>query len=142
MEIAKAYAISLFGLAGTLVEVEVEISSNLPSFVLVGLPDASLSEAKDRVRAAIQNSGFKFPARRVTVNLSPASVKKQGSSFDLSIAIAVLAASQEVSLESVRNWVHIGELGLDGSVRRVNGVLPALLAAKAAGFEKAVVPEA
>ena len=74
MQLAKAYAISLFGLAGTLVEVEVEISSNLPAFVLVGLPDASLSEAKDRVRAAIQNSGFKFPARRVTVNLSPASV--------------------------------------------------------------------
>jgi magnesium chelatase family protein len=142
VKIAKAYAISLFGLAGTLIEVEVEISSNLPSFVLVGLPDASLSEARDRVRAAIQNSGFKFPARRVTVNLSPASVKKQGSSFDLSIAIAVLAASQEVNLESVRNWVHLGELGLDGSVRRVNGVLPALLAAKASGFEKAVVPEA
>lgn len=141
MNLAKSYAISLFGLAGTLVEIEAEISSNLPNFVMVGLPDASLSEAKDRVRAAIQNSGFKFPARRVTVNLSPASVKKHGSSFDLSIAMAILAAEKSVEPASVRDWVHIGELALDGSVRKVQGVLPALLAAKQFGFTRAVVPE-
>jgi magnesium chelatase family protein len=88
--LAKAWAISLLGLSGTLVEVESEISSSLPGFVLVGLPDASLSEAKDRVRAAVQNSGLKMPDRRVTVNLSPASVRKQGSSFDLAIAVGIL----------------------------------------------------
>ena len=138
--LAKAYAISLMGLAGTVVEVESEISSTLPGFILVGLPDASLSEAKDRVRAAIQNSSLKMPDRRVTVNLSPASVRKQGSSFDLAIAVSVLAAAGSLRADSVSQWIHIGELGLDGSVRRVAGILPALLVAKAAGIENAVVP--
>jgi len=138
--LAKAYAISLMGLAGTVVEVEAEISSTLPGFVLVGLPDASLSESKDRVRAAIQNSGLKMPDRRVTVNLSPASVRKQGSSFDLAIAVSVMAAAGQLNSNSVSDWVHLGELGLDGSVRRVTGILPALLVAKAAGKTAAVVP--
>ncbi len=138
--LAKAYAISLMGLAGTVVEVESEISSTLPGFILVGLPDASLSEAKDRVRAAIQNSSLKMPDRRVTVNLSPASVRKQGSSFDLAIAVSVMAAAGSLRADSVSQWIHIGELGLDGSVRRVAGILPALLVAKAAGIENAVVP--
>ena len=140
--LAKAYAISLMGLAGTVIEVESEISSTLPGFVLVGLPDASLSESKDRVRAAIQNSGLKMPDRRVTVNLSPASVKKQGSSFDLAIAVSVMAAAGTLSSDSISQWVHLGELGLDGSVRRVTGILPALLVAKAAGIKNAVVPQA
>ena len=140
--LAKAYSISLMGLAGTVIEVESEISSTLPGFVLVGLPDASLSESKDRVRAAIQNSGLKMPDRRVTVNLSPASVKKQGSSFDLAIAVSVMAAAGALSSDSVSQWVHLGELGLDGSVRRVTGILPALLVAKAAGINCAVVPQA
>ena len=139
--LAKSYAISLLGLAGTVVEVESEISSTLPGFVLVGLPDASLSESKDRVRAAIQNSGLKMPDRRVTVNLSPASVRKQGSSFDLAIAVSVMAAAGNLEADSVSKWIHIGELGLDGSVRRVAGILPALLVAKAAGIESAIVPE-
>jgi magnesium chelatase family protein len=138
--LAKAYAISLMGLAGTVVEVESEISSTLPGFVLVGLPDASLSESKDRVRAAIQNSGLKMPDRRVTVNLSPASVRKQGSSFDLAIAVSVMAAAGQLNASSVSDWVHLGELGLDGSVRRVTGILPALLVAKAAGKKAAIVP--
>lgn len=140
--LAKAYAISLMGLAGTVVEVESEISSTLPGFVLVGLPDASLSESKDRVRAAIQNSGLKMPDRRVTVNLSPASVRKQGSSYDLAIAVSIMAAAGNLKAESVSQWVHLGELGLDGSVRRVTGILPALLVAKAAGIKNAVVPQA
>lgn len=142
MSVAKSFAISLLGLAGTLIEIEAEISSNLPSFVLVGLPDASLSESKDRVRAAIQNSSLKMPARRVTVNLSPASVPKQGASFDLSIAVAILAATSEISHHSVRNYIHLGELGLDGSVRSVAGVLPSLLSAKSLGFYRAIVPAA
>lgn len=140
--LAKSYAVSLLGLAGTVVEVESEISSNLPGFVLVGLPDASLSEAKDRVRAAIQNSGLKMPDRRVTVNLSPASVRKQGSSFDLAIAVSVMAAAKVMSAKSISGWVHLGELGLDGSVRRINGILPSLLVAKSAGLTSAIVPAA
>jgi magnesium chelatase family protein len=130
------------GLAGTVIEVESEISSSLPGFVLVGLPDASLTESKDRVRAAVQNSGMKMPNRRVTVNLSPASVRKQGSSFDLAIAVSLLAAAGTLQSQSLVGWVHLGELGLDGSVRRVTGILPALLAAKKAGLLKAVVPNA
>lgn len=140
--LAKSYAISLMGLAGTVVEVESEISSTLPGFVLVGLPDASLSESKDRVRAAIQNSGLKMPDRRVTVNLSPASVRKQGSSYDLAIAVSVLAASGTLSSASVEGCLHLGELGLDGSVRKVTGILPSLMVAKDAGIHRAVVPQA
>ncbi len=132
--LAKAYAVSLLGLAGTIVEVESEISSSLPGFILVGLPDASLTEAKDRVRAAIQNSGLKMPDRRITVNLSPASVRKQGSSFDLAIAVSVLAAAGALNATSISSWVHLGELGLDGSVRKINGILPSLLAAKNSGI--------
>jgi len=140
--LAKSYAVSLLGLAGTIVEVESEISSSLPGFVLVGLPDASLSEAKDRVRAAIQNSGLKMPDRRVTVNLSPASVRKQGSSFDLAIAVSILAAFGTLKANSIAEWVHLGELGLDGSVRKIHGILPALLVAKKAGYSNAIVPAA
>lgn len=142
MSLAKSFSISLNGLSGTPIEVEAEISSNLPSFVLVGLPDASLLESRDRVRSAITNTGLKMPGQRVTVNLSPTSVPKQGSAFDLAIASAIMAAAGEFNPESVARHIHIGELGLDGSIRPVNGVLPALLAARAAGFKVAIVPAA
>ena len=140
MGLAKSFAISLIGLSGTVVEVEADISSNLPGFVLVGLPDASLSEATARVRAAITNSGLALAARKITVNLSPAAVPKFGSSFDLSIAISVLAANKPFADSRLHECVHIGELALDGSVKAVNGVLPAVLAAKKAGFRCVVVP--
>ena len=139
MTVAKAYSVSLVGLAGTIIEIEAEISSNLPAFVLVGLPDASLSEARDRVRAAAHNSGLPLPGRRVTVNLSPASVPKRGSIFDLAISLAIMSADGLVRPESVTEWIHLGELGLDGTVRGVNGVLPAVLAAKRAGFRRVIV---
>ncbi len=140
MAVSKSYAVSLIGLNGTIIEIEAEISSNLPSFVLVGLPDASLSESRDRVRSAAHNSGVPLPGRRVTVNLSPAAVPKRGAIFDLAIALAILAADSKVSTTSVREWIHLGELGLDGSVRPVPGVLPAVLAAKRQGFLKFMVP--
>ena len=140
MPIAKAHAMSLLGLEGTPIEVEADISSNLPNFVLVGLPDASLNESASRVRSATANSGLPLPGRRITVNLSPASVPKQGSSFDLAIAVSVLAAAGDLNPDSVANWLHVGELGLDGSVRPVKGVLPTVLAAKRAGFSRVVVP--
>ena len=142
MALGNSHTIALFGLGGTPIQVEADISSNLPSFVLVGLPDASLSEATARVRSACSNSGLALPARKITVNLSPASVPKQGSSFDLSIAVAVLAAAGTLNASSVRRFAHFGELGLDGSLRPIRGVLPMILAAKRAGFRRAVVPAA
>jgi magnesium chelatase family protein len=142
VHLAKSNAISLVGLTGSVISVEADISSNLPGFVLVGLPDASLAEAAARVRAAITNSGLNLPARKITVNLSPAAVPKFGSSFDLAIAITVLAANQPFEGSRLSSVVHVGELALDGSVLAVNGVLPVVLAARNAGFEAVVVPAA
>ncbi len=141
MQLAKTYCVSLLGLIGTIIEVEADISSNLPGFTLVGLPDASLSEATARVRAATANSKSPLPNRKVTVNLSPAAVPKFGSIFDLAIAVAALAAAGKIQDPSIAQTVYLGELGLDGSVRAVNGVLPAVLAAKRNGFQKVVVPQ-
>jgi magnesium chelatase family protein len=142
MSVAKAFAVSLLGLSGTIIEIEAEISSNLPSFVLIGLPDTSLSEARDRVRAAAQNSSLPLPGRRVTVNLSPASVPKRGSIFDLAIAVAIMSADGRLLPSSVEAWIHLGELGLDGSVRGVNGILPSVIAARRAGWSRVIVPAA
>ncbi len=137
--LAKSLAVSLLGLTATAIEVEADISSQLPNFVLVGLPDASLSESTARVRAAVVNSGFAWPARRVTVNLSPASVPKQGSAFDLAIAMAVLAANGSVRSDAMADCVLIGELTLDGSVRAVNGILPMVKAARDLGAARVMV---
>lgn len=140
MALAQTFGIGLFGLTGTVIEVETDISAQLPAFVLVGLPDASLSEATSRVRAACTNSGFAFPSKKVVVNLSPASVPKSGASFDLAIAISVLGAMEQVSPQSLQDSVFFGELGLNGMVRAVPGVLPMMMAARASGFSRAFVP--
>ncbi|WP_432491675.1 YifB family Mg chelatase-like AAA ATPase [Kineococcus auxinigenes] len=142
MALARSLAVGLVGLQGHLVEVEADISGGLPAFVLVGLPDASLHEAKDRVRAATANSGFALPQQRITVNLSPATLPKSGSSFDLAVAVAALTAAGVLPPEVSVGAVHLGELGLDGSVRAVDGVLPAVLAAARAGVRTVVVPAA
>ncbi len=131
------------GVQGHLVEVEADLGQGVPSYTLVGLPDTSLSESRDRVRAALVNSGQPWPAtRRVTINLSPASLPKRGSSFDLAIAAAVLAAQSAVPAGVFDRAVLIGELGLDGRLRAVRGVLPAAAAAAHAGVESVVVPAA
>ena len=140
MPLAKSHAISLLGLNGSIIEVEADISSNLPGFVIVGLPDASLNEATARVRAATTNSGLPLPNRKLTVNLSPAAIPKFGSSFDLAIAVAALRAAK--TIKDARRMVFIGELGLDGSLRPVRGVLPQVMAAKRFGFETVMVPSA
>jgi magnesium chelatase family protein len=140
MPIARAHAVSLLGLRGAIVEIEADISANLPSFVLIGLPDAALGEAKDRVRAAATNSGCPLSHHKITVNLSPAALPKHGSGFDLGIALAILAADGVVAAESVDRVVHLGELGLDGRVRPVAGILPAVVAAQRAGFSTVLVP--
>jgi magnesium chelatase family protein len=135
--------VALVGVDGHLVEVEADLGVGVPSYSLVGLPDASLAESRDRVRAAMVNSGQHWPAtKRVTVNLSPASLPKRGSSFDLCIAAAILAAQEVVPPQVFDDAVLLGELGLDGRVRPVRGVLPAVAAAARAGVAAAVVPAA
>jgi len=142
MRLGRTHAISLAGLTGTPVSVEAHVAQGLPSFQLVGLPDASLLESVARVRSASHNSGLQLPPVRVTVNLSPASIPKHGTSFDLAIAVSTLAATGQLAVDSAARWVHIGELGLDGSLRAINGVLPAVLAARNAGHQRVVVPAA
>jgi len=141
--LARTRAVALVGVQGHLVEVEADLGQGVPSYSLVGLPDTSLSESRDRVRAAVLNSGQPWPAsRRITINLSPASLPKRGSSFDLAIASAVLAAQAAVPAGVFDRAVLLGELGLDGRVRPVRGVLPAVAAAAQAGVESVVVPAA
>lgn len=140
MSVARTWAIALTGLEAHVVEVEADLSSQTPDFRLIGLPDKSLGEAVQRIHNACANSALVLPRRRVTVNLSPASLPKHGSSFDVAIAIAALACEHQFSDASLRHTVHIGELGLDGRLRPVAGVLPAVLGARAAGFSRVVVP--
>lgn len=141
MPVARTRAIALLGLTGEIVEVEADISNTLPGFVLIGLPDAALGEARERVRAAASNSGCPLANRKITINLSPAALPKHGSGFDLAIAIAALAADGAVSPESVERVVHVGELGLDGRLRPTVGILPSVLAAARAGAEIVMVPK-
>ncbi len=139
--IGRSRSVVLTGLSGHVIDVEAHLASALPAFTIVGLPDASLSEARDRVRAAIQNSGLDWPNRRITVSLSPASLPKRGSATDLAIAVALLSAAGGIDASRAARAVHLGELGLDGRVRPVLGVLPAVVAAVAAGAADVVVPE-
>ena len=140
MALARAYAVGLVGLHGHVVEVEADLAQGLPGLTVIGLPDASLAEARDRVKAAVVNSGQSWPQRRITLALSPATLPKRGSSFDLALAAAVLAAAGAVPADALLGRVLIGELGLDGRVRPVPGVLPAVLTAARAGIERVVVP--
>jgi magnesium chelatase family protein len=140
MTVARTHAISLVGVQGHPVEIEADIENGLVALLLVGLPDTALREARDRIRSAIVSSGESWPQRRITVGLSPASLPKRGSSFDLGIAAAILSAAGAVPAARLSGVVLLGELGLDGKVRPVPGVLPAAAAAAAAGFRMAAVP--
>ncbi|UOY01537.1 YifB family Mg chelatase-like AAA ATPase [Blastococcus sp. PRF04-17] len=140
MTLGRTWSVGLVGVRGAMVEVEVDISNGLPGVTLVGLPDAVVRQSVDRVRSAVVNAGAEFPNRRITIGLSPASMPKQGSGFDLALAAAVLAAADTVPGSSVDRLVLLGELGLDGSVRSIRGVLPAALAAARAGHRQVVVP--
>lgn len=140
--LGKTTAVALVGLTGHLVEVEAHLADGLPALTLVGLPDAALSESRERVRAAVSSSGLSWPSRRATINLSPASLPKSGSGFDLAIAIACLVAAGLPDGDQAGERVHLGELGLDGRVRPVRGVLPAVMAAVSAGMPRVAVPAA
>lgn len=137
---ASVNGIALLGIRGERVTVEVDVSSGLPCFELVGLPSSSVREAKERVRAALRNSGFEFPLGRITANLAPADLRKDGPGYDLCLALGILAANGSLSRERLQTPAVIGELSLDGSVRPVHGVLPMVAAAKEAGFGEAIVP--
>ena len=138
MGFARTYSVALVGITGHLVEVEADISAALPGFVLLGLPDTALSESKDRVRSGAKNTGLPLPQRKLTVNLTPATLPKRGSGFDLAMVVAALQAEGE--LEPSGSTVFLGEVGLDGSLRAIPGVLPAVKAAVDAGHHRVVVP--
>ena len=142
MTLALTHSVALLGLEGHLVTVEVDIADGLPGYSLLGLPDAALTESRERVRSAIVNCGEVWPNRKVTVSLSPAWLPKSGSSFDLAICISVLSAHESIEKEKIEELLFLGELSLDGRIRSVRGVLPALMAAYKAGVRTAVVPAA
>ncbi|GAB3729536.1 YifB family Mg chelatase-like AAA ATPase [Amycolatopsis oliviviridis] len=140
MALAKAWSVALLGVEGRMIEIEADIGGGSPKVTMVGLPDTGLKEAKDRVRSAVRNSSQKWPDERVILGLSPANLPKVGSGYDLGIAAAVLAATGSVPATKLIHTVLLGELALDGRVRAVRGVLPGLLAARNAGYRRAVVP--
>src|SRR5436305_9695008 len=142
VSLARALSVTLLGIEGRLVEVEANIGQGLPGTVIVGLPDAAVQQARDRVKAAVNNSGESWPDRKITVGLSPANLPKRGSAFDLAFAAAVLAAAGAVKAQHVARCMLYGELGLDGRVRGVSGVLPAVPRAAHAGGTRAAVPRA
>jgi magnesium chelatase family protein len=138
--LAKVNSCAVIGLEGTLVDVEVDLARGLPAFSLVGLPDMAVQESKERVRAAVKNSGLTFPGQRVTVNLAPADLRKEGPSYDLPIALAILAASGQIPPDALDGAIAVGELSLDGGVRHVRGVLPVVHTAQEAGLTRVFVP--
>jgi magnesium chelatase family protein len=138
--LAKVFSCAVIGLEAAIVEVEVDTANGLPSFVVVGLPDAAVQESRERVQAAIRNAGFYFPMKRLTVNLAPAALRKEGPAYDLPIALGVLAAAGQILAESFEGALVMGELSLDGSVRHVRGVLPMTALARQHGYQRAFVP--
>ncbi|MDU4698627.1 MAG: YifB family Mg chelatase-like AAA ATPase [Paenibacillus sp.] len=137
----KLYSACLYGIDGVMIEVEVDLSSGIPQTSIVGLPDSAVREAVDRVRAAIKNCGYRFPLQRVTINLAPADLRKEGSAFDLAIALALLAASDQVRLPPEERLLIIGELSLDGTLRPVPGVLSMVDRARRDGFTAVLLPQ-
>lgn len=140
--LSKVYSCSVRGIDGFPVDVEVDISNGLPMFSIVGLPDNAIRESRDRVKAALMNSGYSFPNKRITVNLAPADHKKEGAGFDLPIAIALLLASETLKNDTINQYCIVGELSLDGSVKPVKGILPMVIAARDQGLGTAIVPAA
>ena len=133
-------SMSLTGLDGYLVSVQVDISSGMPGFEIVGLPDTSIKEAKERVKTAIRNSGYELQSRKILVNLAPADTKKEGSFFDLPIAVGILASLGEVNKEKMNDIAFVGELSLDGNLNSVTGILPMCIEAKRLGITKIIIP--
>ncbi len=140
--LSKTYTSAVVGIDAYFVNIEVDVSRGLPAIVIVGLPDQSVKEAKERVASAIKNSGFEYPPKKITVNLGPAGVKKEGPSFDLPIALGILAGLEQIEKKKLCEYIFIGELGLDGSVRPVRGALPIALLLKKQRFKGLILPKA
>jgi magnesium chelatase family protein len=138
--LAKVQSCAIVGLEGAIIEVEVDTSRGLPSFTIVGLPDTAVQESRERVQAAVKNAGLLFPRQRVTVNLAPASLRKEGPAYDLPIALGALIASEQVNPEPLKGSLSVGELSLDGSLRHVRGILPMVALAREHGFERVYIP--
>nr|WP_122013497.1 YifB family Mg chelatase-like AAA ATPase [Maliibacterium massiliense] len=138
--LAQVQSYALSGLEGYRVDVEVDISTGLPAFETVGLPDAAVKESKERVRSAVKNSGLDFPLARITVNLAPANARKEGSLYDLPIALGILCATGQIPKAALEDTVVVGELALNGDVRAVSGVLPMMIAAHAQGVRRVILP--
>src|SRR6266699_1538147 len=138
--LASLRTAAVFGVEACPVHVEVDVSFGFPAFTMVGLPDTSVRESRDRVRSAIRNSGFEFPPHRITVNLAPAEVRKAGASFDLPIALGILAASGIVERRLIADLVLLGELSLDGTIHATRGVLPIAAAARRDGLSGMLLP--
>ena len=139
--ISFLHSASVQGIDACLIDVEIDISSGLPVFSIVGLPDTSVKESRDRVVSAIKNSGFDFPTKKITVNLAPADIKKEGGAFDLPISLEILASSGIIEKKSLQNFCAIGELSLDGKLRPVKGILPIVLSLHKFGITQVIVPE-
>jgi magnesium chelatase family protein len=138
--LARIFSSAVIGIDAYIIEVEVDLANGLPSFATVGLPEAAVKESKERVKSAIQNSGYSFPDDRITVNLAPANIKKEGTGFDLPIALGILTATRLIGQERVDGFLVLGELALDGRIKPVNGSLPMAIAARAAGYRGILVP--
>ena len=140
--LSKINSFGLIGLDGYLIDVEVDVNHGLPAYNVVGLADTAIKESKERVASAIKNQGFNFPVEKITINLAPADTKKEGSIYDLPIAVGVLAASNqlEIKKEELKSFSFVGELSLDGSLRKINGILPILITARNKGIKKVVIP--
>ena len=138
--LACIHSCAVVGLEGVIVQVEVDTNPGLPKMVIVGLPDTSVQESRERVQSAIKNAGLFYPRKSVTVNLAPASVRKEGPAYDLPIALGVLVATEQIAPESLENTLVVGELSLDGSVRHVRGVLPMAAVARAEGYQRIFTP--
>jgi magnesium chelatase family protein len=140
--LSKVYSSSTYGIDAYLVEVEVHVEKQVPGFIIVGLPDNAVKESRERVTSAIKNSGFEFPKKKITVNLAPADIKKEGSAFDLPVAIGILAAIEKVGESLLKDSVLLGELSLDGNLRPIKGALPISVEAKKRGIKKIILPNA
>lgn len=142
--LSKIKSIALNGLDGNLVEIQTDISNGLPEFEIVGLPDASVKESKKRIGAAIKNSNIEFPTKKILINLAPANIKKEGTSFDLAMAMGILIAMNRIpniDTNKLVSTIFIGELSLDGKINRTNGVLPMCMEAKELGIKTVILPK-
>ncbi|MGN0960919.1 MAG: YifB family Mg chelatase-like AAA ATPase, partial [Christensenellales bacterium] len=138
LSIIKSYGLT--GITGYLVKCEVDITNGLPGYDIVGLVGTSMKESKERIKSAIKNSALQYPIIKVTVNLAPADTKKEGPLYDLPVAIGILSATEQIKCENLDDYIILGELGLDGSVRKINGLLPILISARQEGYKKVIVP--